>query len=523
MRENKSFIGAFLIVGVVGAAAVAACSGSTGPAGANGADGAAGPPGAVGATGSAGATGATGPSGAPSGGATGDMRGRERRGRSDGSCGRDGRGRRCGDELRGLDENRRRKGTLRDASPVAVNLNGLTSAQVEMVGEGSYLVNAAGGCNDCHASAAGAFLGGGTQFGGAPAPFTVYARNLTPDPTTGMKLTMAQFETALQTGADFDTGDGGAPTQQLLVMGWQSTRWMSKTDLDSIWMYLTHIPGVSNAVPSDSKTPFAGPPVALPSNYNEGVLGDAGAALPPVGSTDPGDVVRGLALNPLNVASPSDPASQTAFARGAYLVTAIASCNDCHTNPARTGGVNITTSDYLTGGAVFATPPPLQPVVHTVRSMSANLIGKTNGFFTMPNVTFETFLTDITQGTHAEDPHPTPLAYPMPWTVFKNLTLDDLESVYTYLSTVAKTTAAMTDAGLVDKATQSASLYCDGHNACPIGSCTITDGGPGECVGQPCNAANNGSDCPACQVCSGGTCGLPADAGTLGACVANGL
>ena len=59
------------------------------------------------------------------------------------------------------------------------------------------------------------------------------------------------------------------------------------------------------------------------------------------------------------------------FGRGSYLVNAIADCNGCHTNPARAQSHAITTAQYLAGGAVFSVPPPLQPVVHIVRTMSA--------------------------------------------------------------------------------------------------------------------------------------------------------
>jgi mono/diheme cytochrome c family protein len=403
-------------------------------------------------------------------------------------------------------------------SPVPVNLAGLTSAQVEMVGEGSYLVNAVASCADCHGSVAtGGFLAGGTPFGGAPAPFTVYARNLTPDPATGLVLTMDQFVSSLRTGADYaGVSDGGTPLQQLVVMPWTVYRWMSLDDLRSVWMYLRAIPAAKNAVTADTKTTAA--PVPLPSLYDEGVLGDGGPALPPAGATDPGDVVRGLALNPLNIPAPADPAGQIAFARGAYLVNAISACNDCHTNPARTASFAIPTAAYLTGGAVFATPPPLQPVVHTVRSMSANLLGAGGGFFNMPSVTFETFLTDITQGTHAEDPHPTPLAWPMPWPAFQHMTLSDLQAIYTYASTVAKGTH------LADKPTQSAALYCDTANACPpgTGTCNAEDGGTGECVGQACDSSHGDADCPACQSCVSSACTLPST-GTLAACIANGL
>ena len=60
-----------------------------------------------------------------------------------------------------------------EISPVAVNLDGLTAAQLEHVGEGSYLVNAVADCGACH-DAQGQdggrrYLAGGARFRLAPA------------------------------------------------------------------------------------------------------------------------------------------------------------------------------------------------------------------------------------------------------------------------------------------------------------------------------------------------------------------
>jgi hypothetical protein len=54
---------------------------------------------------------------------------------------------------------------------------------------------------------------------------------------------------------------------------------------------------------------------------------------------------------------------------------ATSTCNDCHTHPDRTAD-EVNTSAFLTGGTVFAVPPPLRPVFKQVRAMSANLRGQ---------------------------------------------------------------------------------------------------------------------------------------------------
>src|SRR5262249_23650294 len=105
-----------------------------------------------------------------------------------------------------------------DISPVPVDTNGKTGDQIEAIGQGSYIVNAIGGCTDGHTSDPTKFLGGGTPFplDGANPPHMVFSRNLTPDPTHGLQLDEAQFIEALQTGKD----RSAAGNEALIVMPW---------------------------------------------------------------------------------------------------------------------------------------------------------------------------------------------------------------------------------------------------------------------------------------------------------------
>src|SRR5581483_414821 len=119
-----------------------------------------------------------------------------------------------------------------------------------LVGMGSYLVNAVGGCNDCHTCPSYAqgenpfaggngtinstnYLAGGVQFG----PFT--SANLTPDLTNGLPEghTFEEFVTLLRTGHDPDK-----PNQILQVMPWPIYRNMTDHDLRAIYEYLSAIP-----------------------------------------------------------------------------------------------------------------------------------------------------------------------------------------------------------------------------------------------------------------------------------------
>jgi hypothetical protein len=148
-------------------------------------------------------------------------------------------------------------------APVDLNLKGKNR---ELVGIGSYLVNAVGGCTDCHSCPTYApghnpygppssplppgygrlnkdnYLAGGVPF--ALPGVTVRSANLTPDPTTGrpeLGNTFAQFKHLIRTGHDPEEGN-----RILQVMPWPIYRNMTDDDLRAIYEYLKAIP---HAVP----------------------------------------------------------------------------------------------------------------------------------------------------------------------------------------------------------------------------------------------------------------------------------
>lgn len=136
-------------------------------------------------------------------------------------------------------------------APVPLNMTG---RDPNVVGLGSYLVNAAGGCNDCHTSPdyadggdpyqgqpkkinAANYLAGGAKFG----PFT--SRNITPDKTTGLpaNLTFDVFLKTLRTGVDPDKAHPQlGPLLQ--VMPWPVYGSLSDSDLAAIYYFLASIP-----------------------------------------------------------------------------------------------------------------------------------------------------------------------------------------------------------------------------------------------------------------------------------------
>lgn len=177
----------------------------------------------------------------------------------------------------GGDEARIRRGF--EIAPVQLDMD---DKDRDLVGLGSYLVNAVADCNGCHSAGpkteflpagnpyAGklppivnpaTYLGGGRDFGqfipNSPYTLHIISRNLTPD-KTGRPIggrTFEEFEQIIRKGADLD---GIHPTcmagqftdcvpppfdgKLLQVMPWPVHRNMRKHDLRAIYEYLSAIP-----------------------------------------------------------------------------------------------------------------------------------------------------------------------------------------------------------------------------------------------------------------------------------------
>jgi hypothetical protein len=202
-----------------------------------------------------------------------------------------------------------------EINPVPLNLQGKDH---DLVGLGSFLVNAVADCNGCHTGggppnfnyAAGGnpyfkqkakvdptvFLDGGMDFGpvGTPTGPSGYAgpdmiaRNLTPDKTGRAEggHTLEQFKQIIRQGTDFDhihptctaaqiaqidagvtpppvcipTSAGNTADGNLLqVMPWPTFANMTDRQLDAIYEYLSAIPCINNT----TSTPPAGAPDEL--------------------------------------------------------------------------------------------------------------------------------------------------------------------------------------------------------------------------------------------------------------------
>jgi hypothetical protein len=191
------------------------------------------------------------------------------------------------------DDNDRNESKVRKGfqiAPVPLNLAGKNH---ELVGLGSYIVNAQADCNGCHSAGpqteflpggnpyfgqpekinTATYLGGGRNFGkvsGPPSP-DIISRNLTPDKTGRPEggHTFAEFLQIIRTGKDFDhlhpncsatiTTNCFPPVPPvdgdlLQIMPWPIYKNMTEHDLRAIYEYLSAIP--CNEGPTDPTDPL---------------------------------------------------------------------------------------------------------------------------------------------------------------------------------------------------------------------------------------------------------------------------
>jgi hypothetical protein len=169
-----------------------------------------------------------------------------------------------------------------DIAPVPLNLRGKDR---DLVGLGSYLVNAVASCNDCHSAGPAVefapggnpyfkgnpptvinqsvYLGGGRDFGAlVPGTPEIVSRNLTPD-KTGRPVggrSFAEFEHILRTGEDLDhlhpncsasvttnCFPAGLPFNGdlLQIMPWPILQNLTRRDVRAIYEYLSAVPCIA--------------------------------------------------------------------------------------------------------------------------------------------------------------------------------------------------------------------------------------------------------------------------------------
>jgi mono/diheme cytochrome c family protein len=261
-------------------------------------------------------------------------------------------------------------------------------ATPERVQRGDYLVNAVAGCFFCHSEPdktlpdlpPKAGREGAGQFAGTdPALGDVTMPNITPDKETGIgNWTDDEIARAIREGINRDG-------QMLFpIMPYDNFRHMSDEDIASVVAYLRSIPPVRNSV-QRMRPPFP---------LNRLVM----SAPEPVNEPVP---------NP----DFSDP-----MARGTYLVT-LASCGHCHTPTDSMG--------QRKKGLEFAGGSPMEGEEGVTRA-SLNITPDTTGLSYFDEKIFLTIIRNGKYGARTLKP-------PMPWTLYRNMTDDDLRGVWTYV------------------------------------------------------------------------------------------
>ena len=137
----------------------------------------------------------------------------------------------------------------RAIAPVPLDLAGKRKAEKRQIWLGSYIVNAQGGCNDCHT--APSYADGGDPFAGEPEQINTdgylcggtdfgvaVSANITPD-EDGLPagLERAEFIQLLRTGEE-------EPGELLQVMPWPVYGKMTRRDLAAVYAYLSAIPSI---------------------------------------------------------------------------------------------------------------------------------------------------------------------------------------------------------------------------------------------------------------------------------------
>ncbi len=184
---------------------------------------------------------------------------------------------------------------VRDEAPLGQADASRTSP--ELIAQGAYLARA-GNCAGCHTVRGGAPYAGGR---GMATPFgTVFAPNLTPDPTSGLgQWTSAEFWRAMHNGRS----RGG----RLLypVFPYPNYTQITRADSDALWAYLRSLPASTQANrPHALRFPF-----------------DQQASLA---------VWRALYFRPGQRAAEARRSAE--WQRGAYLVEGLGHCNACHSS-----------------------------------------------------------------------------------------------------------------------------------------------------------------------------------------------
>ena len=264
------------------------------------------------------------------------------------------------------------------------------STDSTLIAKGKYLVYGPAHCADCHSDpsswpalekGAEVPLVGGRVFN---IPIgTVRARNITPDPETGIgKMTDGEIARALRYGV---SSRGRA---FLDIMPFHD---MSNADMEAIVSYLRSVPAVRQERPETEYNLF-------------------------------GKVINAFVIKPVGPENPNvaDVERDTTVAFGKYLAYSVANCRGCHTNR------DLKTGEFV--GPDFA------------GGFHMDVDGEPGKFFLTPNLTpsstgvitgwsLQKFISRFRSGKLMAGTH-------MPWAPFGKMSDNDLKAIYKFLQTV---------------------------------------------------------------------------------------
>jgi mono/diheme cytochrome c family protein len=259
-----------------------------------------------------------------------------------------------------------------------------------VVTRGHYLVRSVVNCAGCHGDTSSTAqelagediaLSGGYVFDIPPGK--IYARNITPDPETGLgNVTPQAIARALREGVGLD---GRALLPFMEMQG------LADDDLAAVVSYLKSMPPVHNPVPMHQYTLL-------------GKVIKATAFSKPVGPKEP----------PLKAA----PHGAT-IENGRYLVESVALCGSCHTQ--RNMMTGAFTGPHLGGATGFDATATLSWSPPNITS------DPTTG--RLGNMTEDEFVTRFRAGRLLE-------GSPMPWQGFSRMDEQDLRAIYLYLKSL---------------------------------------------------------------------------------------
>lgn len=264
------------------------------------------------------------------------------------------------------------------------------------VKRGDYLVNAVANCMHCHADR------DFTKFSGPTRPGTegsggqrkgVVVRGITP--TTLGSWTDEELVRAITTGIN-NKGDTLFPT-----MPYMNYRYLTPYDAESIVAYLRTLNPLPDSIPDRDLSNY--PPGIVASMYRDW-YGD--------------DIYQSL----------SQPKGDEELLKGKYLVT-LAGCLGCHTNIDRKA-MAFKRDSVFAGGQLSNKPG------NNFKVYSANITpDTTTGIGAWSE---EVFLAKFKnyRDREAYDYNPGKYNSEMPWTLFANMTDEDIRSIYRYLRTI---------------------------------------------------------------------------------------